>query len=352
MANETPPPSDTEPVKGEVTYPSWNEIFQEMVVGGPAAGAQLDLDGVRTAKMRAVEKITGRPLILYAVDMANQQKTGNNPLLSLINFNDKDGFTEAFRGIDENDVDILLQSPGGLAEATESIVALLRDRFKTVRYLVPSMAKSAACMLTMSGDQIMMRMASELGPIDPQMSTGRGSLAPARTILDQFEQAKGELKSDAGAMPAWLPILQQYGPSLLQECLHHLALSEELVSRWLQNYMFNGQDDAQAHAEDVAKKLNDHAFWRSHSRRVDIGWLRDVARLNIVDLASDPKLGAAVHAVHLALQITFSSSPAFKIVTNSRGGTLIGQAQIMTLQIPFQLPQPQPQPTPPPPVQH
>ncbi len=323
-----------------------------MQAAGPAVGAPADLDGIRTAKMRAIEKITGRPLIIYAVDMANQGKTGNNPLLGLINFNDKDGFMEAFRGITEDEVDILVQSPGGLAEATESIVALLRDRFKSVRFIVPSLAKSAACMLTMSGDQILMRTASELGPIDPQMATGRGGLAPARTILDQFDQAKLELKADPTAMPAWLPILQQYGPSLLQECLHHLALSEELVSRWLETYMFAGKPNAKAKAEDVAKRLNDHAFWRSHSRRVDLKWLKDVADLNVVDLATEPELGAAVHALHLALQITFSSSTVFKMVTNSRGGTLMGHAaQMMTLQIPFQLPQPQP-PAPVPPVQH
>jgi len=207
-------------VEPTTSYPSWSDVVNEMQAAGPEAGVALDLDGVRTAKMRAVEAITSRPLIAYAVDIANPQKTGNNQLLSLINFNDKDGFTEAFRGIHEDDVDILLQSPGGLAEATESIVALLRGRFKSVRFIVPSFAKSAACMLTMSGNRILMGTASELGPIDPQMATGRGGLAPARTILDQFEQAKEELKKDASAMPAWLPILQQYGPSLLQECKH------------------------------------------------------------------------------------------------------------------------------------
>jgi hypothetical protein len=188
-----------------------------------------------------------------------------------------------------------------------------------------------------------------LGPIDPQMAIGPRGLAPARAILDQFEQAKVELKKDPAAMPAWLPILQQYGPSLLQECEHHLALSKELVSKWLAEYMFKGQENAQARASEVAQHLNDHALWRSHSRRVDIRWLTDVAKLNVLDLATVPALGAAVQAVHLVLQIAFAASGIFKMVTNSRGGTLIGASQVMTVQLPMPLPpglQPS-QPTPP-----
>src|ERR1700686_61212 len=125
-----PPSTATDPVGAPVPnvanvvpFPSWNEIFQKMTVGGRALGPPLDIDGVLIRRMKALEAITGRPLIIYAVDMANPQKTGGNPLLGLINFNDKDGFMEALRGIDEKEVDVLLQSPGGLAEATESIVA-------------------------------------------------------------------------------------------------------------------------------------------------------------------------------------------------------------------------------------
>jgi len=113
--------------------------------------------------------------------------------------------------------------------------------------------------------------------------------------------------------------------------------------------MFKGQQDAAGHAKDVASRLNDHTFWRSHSRRVDLQWLKSV-NLNVLDLATVPALDAAVHAVHLTLQITFSQTGIFKIVTNSRGGTLIGSAQVMTVQIP--LPRVPNQPGVAPPVQH
>lgn len=294
--------------------------------------------------MLAVEAITNRPIIIYAVDMASPTKTASSPLLSMLNYEDKDAFIEAMRGLSGDSLDVLLQSPGGLAEATESIVVLLRSHFKHVRFIVPSIAKSAATMLALSGDEILMSIAAELGPIDPQMQTGRG-VAPAQAILDQFEQARQELKRDPASVPAWLPILQQYGPSLLQDCQNHLALAEDLVSSWLASYMFRRERRKQDHAREVADKLNEHGLWRSHSRRIDLDWLKREARLRVSNLADTPQLDDAVRGLHLAIKIAFSHGTAFKIVQNAHGGAFIGHAQVAA-PMPF-LPAAPPASTPP-----
>jgi hypothetical protein len=172
----------------------------------------------------------------------NGQKTSTNPILGLLNPADKDSFVDATRNLPGPELDILIESPGGLAEAVESIVAILRAKYDHIRFLVPGMAKSAATMLALSGDQIVGGVTSELGPIDPQMPTGRGGYAPAQAILDQFEEASRALKADPQAMSAWLPILQQYGPALLQECRNRQLLSEQLVSTWLETYMGREED--------------------------------------------------------------------------------------------------------------
>ncbi len=313
--------------------PSVHEIAQEMQAAGQALGAPMDFDGVRRAKMQAVESLTGRPLIVYAVDLENFAKTAGSPLHQLINFQDKDGFIEAFRGLQGTRVDVLLQSPGGLAEATESLVHLLRNRFPDgVRFIVPSFAKSAATMLAMSGDELVLGVASELGPIDPQAPTSSGRPAPAQAIMDQFEQAKDELQRSPAAIPAWMPILQEYGPSLLQECGHHIRLSEELVSDWLERYMFAGESDAQEHADRVARELNNSRRWRTHSRRIGIDLLKDEFGLKIHDLRDDPALEEAVWTLHSAINITFRGTGAFKLVENAYGGALIGMAQQVTIQ--------------------
>ncbi len=314
-----------------------------MVAAGAPKGLPVDLDTVRRQKIANIEALTKRPLVVYAVDVMSPQKTGNNPILALLNLSDKDGFTEATRRIDGTKLDVLLQSLGGLAEAVESIVAILRGKYKSLRFIVPSVAKSAATMLALAGDQVVGSTATELGPIDPQMPTGRGGYAPAQAILDQFDAATTALKKDPASMPAWLPILQQYAPSLLQECRNRQALSEKLVSTWLETYMFKGEANAADHAKDVAAKLNEHNIWLAHGRRVDLKWLKDAAKVNVLDLKTKPALEAAVWGLHLAIGITFSSSGAFKIVENSKGDALVGIAQMINLQL---LPQPVPQPQP------
>ena len=115
-----------------------------------------DLDGVRRAKIRAVAAHTGRPLLIYAVDFFNQHKIIACAGEINLDFRDKNGFEECTHNITGTSLDVLLHSPGGLAEAAESIVQLLRARFSDVRFIVPSMAKSAATMLALSGNVLVM----------------------------------------------------------------------------------------------------------------------------------------------------------------------------------------------------
>src|SRR5260370_42179580 len=152
--------------------------------------------------MKAVQEITGRPLIIYASDFItpkpNKAQLANLMMISLA---DKDGFDEVTRNLPRDiGIDILLHSPGGSAEATESIVALLRDRFSYIRFIIPSVAKSAATMLAMSGEQLLMDERSELWPTDPQMifttQDGRTIAAPAQAIKDQFKTAQDDINAD------------------------------------------------------------------------------------------------------------------------------------------------------------
>ena len=96
-------------------------------------------------------------------------------------------------------------------------------------------------MLALSGDEILLGEAAELGPIDPQMqfvTEQRPISVPARAAIDQFARAAAEIDADPGKIRVWLPIIRQYGPAFLQECQNAIALSEALVTDWLSSYMF------------------------------------------------------------------------------------------------------------------
>ena len=64
-------------------------------------------------------------------------------------------------------------------------------------------------------------------------------------------------------LPAWLPILRQYGPALIVRCQLAAALSEELVSAWLAEYMMPGDPEkAKAIAAYLAKHENGILYFK------------------------------------------------------------------------------------------
>ena len=70
-------------------------------------------------------------------------------------------------------INLLIHSPGGDGTITEKIVDICRAHLtganRKLRVIVPNIAKSAATILALGTDEIIMGYTSELGPIDPQV---------------------------------------------------------------------------------------------------------------------------------------------------------------------------------------
>src|SRR5439155_25975920 len=111
-----------------------------------------------------------------------------------IDLADRDGIIEVTAQLPDDNVDVLIFTPGGLPDAAESIVQIIRSKFKHTRFIVPAVAKSAGTMIALSGNDLLMERNAELGPIHPQFRITRpdGSMipAPAQAIIDQFEKAQ------------------------------------------------------------------------------------------------------------------------------------------------------------------
>ncbi|GJQ27845.1 MAG: serine protease [Phycisphaerae bacterium] len=318
---------------------SWNDVRLEIdaaIKGGDKAA----LDKVRRQKIQAVVDHTKRPLIIYASDFLGK---GRGVPDAAIDFGDKDGFREVTTDLGGDGVDVILHSPGGSAEATESIVKLLRSHFKHVRFLVPDIAKSAATMLALSGDEILMDSSAELGPIDPQFQITRGDgsvvVAPAQAIIDQFDAMEKKTKDDPRSLPVHIPILQLYAPSLYQQARNAIGLSHNLVKEWLSTYMFAAKKPAERArmASAAARYLGDHNKFKSHSKGVRLEDFRSVnalKALRVTDLSADQELHSRVRALHYAIGFTFNMSTTLKIFENSAGRAMIRHLRTVQLQIP------------------
>jgi hypothetical protein len=269
-----------------------------------------------------------------------------------ITANDIHGFMEAVHGLTGRDLDLIIHSPGGSAEAAEAIVLYLRSKFDHIRVFVPHMAMSAATMLACAADQIVMGNHSFIGPIDPQLQiqTPLGvRIVAAQAIIQQFEMAQTE-SADPAKIRAWLPMLSQYGPDLLATCLNAGDLSKALVSEWLSRYMFQGDPNGDQKAEDIAGWLGDHRIFKTHGRPIS----REVAEqhgLNILELESDQPLQDAVLSIYHAVAHSLGSTGAVKIIESHLGKAYLEMVQTMMVGMPAQQLQPAAPPQQPPPQQ-
>jgi hypothetical protein len=191
---------------------------------------------------------------------------------------------------------------------------------------------------------------SQLGPIDPQLGTIQGSV-PARAIIDQFERAKDECARNPKMLGAWMPILQQYGPALIQQCENAEALARRLVCKWLETYMFANESDPSGMADETSRFFADHHRHQSHALGIDRDQGRE-AGVKIEDLETDQRLQDAVLTVHHATFHTLSGAGVIKVIENHLGrGFFKVQQQGVPVHLPVMVPPPGGQPgTPPPPT--
>jgi hypothetical protein len=318
---------------GSARLPTWGEIVQELQASAKnMPNGAPDFDGVRRKYLSLLHAKTKRAVILYASAFLEKPEIGQGASVEL---GDMQGFMNAVAGVPRGELDLLLTSPGGSAEATESILTYLRTRFSHIRVFVPVAAMSAATMLALGADQIVMGAHSQLGPIDPQffISTPEGArAAPGAEILAQFERAKKEC-ADPSNLAAWTPVLRTYAPGLLAQCVTQQQLAKTMVERWMTIYMFKEDPDAAGKAASAASWFSDYQRFGSHGRSVTLPDVKALG-LNAVALEEDHELQDLVLSVHHATAHTFSATGAVKIIENHQGKAFVRMIRTELVRVP------------------
>lgn len=305
--------------------PTWGEILREGIEYAEKE-KQLPFDFLRRKYLKNLAEYTKRNTILYST--AWTQSKDVPPVFLTINEEDIQGFMEVVHGLEGDQLDIIIHTPGGSIESTEAIMTYLRTKFTNIRVIIPNAAMSAGTVLACGSDELIMGTHSFIGPIDPQLQirgrNGQIQSVPAQAIIEQFEMAKDECKADQKNIAVWLPIIEQYGPALLKQCEHASKLSRELVAKWLKQYMFRGDADADEKADRIATTLADHDKFRSHGRHISVQQAIEW-QLKVTLLEKDPKLQDLVLSVFHATTQSFDSTAATKIVENHKGTAFVKQ---------------------------
>ena len=232
----------------------------------------------RQEMIREVNSKTGRTLIIYM--------SWGPP----IEVSDVLGFGDLLHNTKDSPVDLLLQSPGGDIDAAEKIVNLCRSRSSAFRVIVAESAKSAATLIALASDEIIMSDTSELGPIDPQITIttpqGQTIRRPAQSFLDGLETIKKQVDEDGELSPAYYPLLSNLDPALLDYCDKSIRRAQQFAKKWLERSQLNGDP---AKAADTAKRLADNQQWLSHGAVIDSGEAKALG-LNVKHLDHDDSL--------------------------------------------------------------
>jgi ClpP class serine protease len=114
------------------------------------------------------------------------------PVTSYINIEDSGAILRAIRLTpEEQPIDLILHTPGGLVLAAEQIAHALAGHKGKVTVFVPHYAMSGGTLIALTADEIVMDPHAVLGQVDPQLGD-----MPAASIVKLLEVKKPEQISD------------------------------------------------------------------------------------------------------------------------------------------------------------
>jgi hypothetical protein len=161
-------------------------------------------------------------------------------------------------------LDVIVASPGGDVEAAYLVARELRRRFEALTIFVPFRAKSAATLLCLAADELVLGSLGELGPLDQQYDEKQKADSPLSTsrlvlfkALQQLQHGATEMYDDliarissksgmrlfdacskAAELTTGLygPLFAQVDPAHLAESARGLEIGGEYADRLLQRY--------------------------------------------------------------------------------------------------------------------
>jgi len=199
-------------------------------------------------------------------------------------------------------LDILVESSGGDALVPWRVISLIREKFERVSALIPYSAFSAATLLALGCNEIIMGKYGCLGPIDPQISvrkkdgsTHQFAYQDIISYLDFVEKEAG-LTEQSYIESAFKVLCEQVEPSVLGASRRASSLSVMMAERLLQTHMTDAENKIQA--SSIAKKLNESYF--SHGHALSRSEAKQIG-LQITDADSD--LENLIWSVHKDVEI-------------------------------------------------
>ena len=184
------------------------------------------------------------------------------------------------------DIDLVVLSHGGRAEAGYRIGRTFQNHARrkgiAFRVVVPLYAKSAATLLSLGADEIIMGSRSEIGPVDPQVSRfdprlERRIYESAMTIVDGLKF----ISEFVDAIPAMDRVFKEIlrKQSFTLEDIGSLARMRETVKQYAQDLLSGGMFPDKNQARECADRLTDH--YKYHGYPIDSFHAEEALKLKV-----------------------------------------------------------------------
>jgi hypothetical protein len=189
-----------------------------------------------------------------------------------------------------NGVDLFIHSNGGSGTVPWRIVSLIRQYTKKLAVLVPHRAFSAATLIALGADEIVMHKMGCLGPIDPSVAnifnpphpSSPGQLAPISvedvTAFFKFVKDEVGITHEDELVQALTALTEKIHPLAIGNVQRHHNQSRMMARKLLRLHMSESQEHE---IEQLIDTLKSNLFFHGHPiNRVEA---KTDLKLNVVD---------------------------------------------------------------------
>lgn len=138
-----------------------------------------------------------------------------------------------FDATPEQDLHLLLDSPGGDGETAIRMLQSMQARCRELTVIVVDRAKSAATLIALGAHHVLMGPTSDLGPIDPQFRVPRGDgswdLAAGKDIVAAVDAALADVSDRPDTYPVHAALLADVTALMVQAARSAIGRTSDLL---------------------------------------------------------------------------------------------------------------------------
>lgn len=210
-------------------------------------------------------------------------------------------------------LDLFLHSPGGFLDSAYKIIRICKEYSKEFNVIIPLAAKSAATVITLGANEIVMTVFAELGPIDPiiQHPYKPNVRVPARSIKDFFTFLESAETDKIFVDPQFKSQMSSLlDPYLIGSYQTALNSSKQIAEILLKE---NALKDSHEKVPEAVKKLTEYYY--SHSYVIDRNEAREIG-LNVINSDSVEGLDISIRKLLSVYQQFMMQNNIIKLIGN------------------------------------